>query len=157
LGKIYKLADLKVQIQKWREVGKKIVFTNGCFDLLHRGHIEYLRAAKTYGDILIVGLNSDTSVRRLKGKPRPFTTEEDRAFVLVNLLMVDAVCLFEQDTPQQLIAEIKPDVLVKGGDYKKGEIIGKDIVERHGGQVLTVPLVKDRSTSLLIDKIRNEH
>jgi rfaE bifunctional protein nucleotidyltransferase chain/domain len=154
LGKIYGLGELKIQIQNWHTAGKKIVFTNGCFDLLHRGHIEYLLAAKSYGDILIIGLNSDSSVRRLKGPHRPFTPEQDRAYILSQLLMVDAVCLFAEDTPLHLITEVVPDVLVKGGDYRVEEIVGKDIVERWGGKVITVPIIKDRSTSLLIDKIR---
>jgi rfaE bifunctional protein nucleotidyltransferase chain/domain len=154
LGKIFSLTELKTQIAIWRSSGKKIVFTNGCFDLLHRGHLEYLASAKTYGDILVIGLNSDLSVRRLKGTSRPFTGEQDRAFILSQLQMVDAVCIFNQDTPLQLISEILPDVLIKGGDYSREEIVGKDAVERRGGLVVTVPVITDRSTSKLIEKIR---
>jgi rfaE bifunctional protein nucleotidyltransferase chain/domain len=154
LGKIYNLAELKTQVRAWRSAGKKIVFTNGCFDLLHRGHIEYLLVAKTQGDILIVGLNSDSSVRRLKGPDRPFTSDQDRAYILSQLQMVDVICVFDEDTPLRLITEILPDVLVKGGDYRIHEIVGKDVVEGNGGKVVTVPVIKDRSTSILIDKIR---
>jgi rfaE bifunctional protein nucleotidyltransferase chain/domain len=154
LGKIYSLTELKTQIVIWRSSGQRIVFTNGCFDLLHRGHLEYLASAKTYGDILVIGLNSDLSVRRLKGANRPFTSEQDRAYILSQLQMVDAVCIFAEDTPLQLISEIQPDVLVKGGDYKIEEIVGKDVVERQGGLVITVPVIAGRSTSGLIEKIR---
>lgn len=154
MGKIYSLTELKTQIVIWRSSGQRIVFTNGCFDLLHRGHLEYLASAKTYGDILVIGLNSDLSVRRLKGANRPFTSEQDRAYILSQLQMVDAVCIFAEDTPLQLISEIQPDVLVKGGDYKIEEIVGKDVVERQGGLVITVPVIAGRSTSGLIEKIR---
>ena len=155
MGRIYSLTELKIQIAVWRSGAKKIVFTNGCFDLLHRGHLEYLASAKTYGDILVIGLNSDLSVRRLKGAGRPFTSEQDRAYILAQLQMVDAVCIFGEDTPLQLISEILPDVLIKGGDYKIEEIVGRAVVERRGGKVITVPFIADRSTSLLIEKIRN--
>ncbi len=155
MGKIYSLTELKTQSAVWRSSAKKIVFTNGCFDLLHRGHLEYLAAAKTYGDILVIGLNSDLSVRRLKGASRPFTSEQDRAYILSQLQMVDAVCIFGEDTPLQLISEILPDVLIKGGDYRIEEIVGRDVVERRGGKVITVPVIADRSTSRLIEKIRN--
>jgi len=154
LGKVFNLPELKTQIKSWRAAGKKIVFTNGCFDLLHRGHVEYLGVAKSYGDILIIGLNSDSSVRRLKGAGRPFTNEQDRSYILAHLLMVDAVCLFDEDTPFTIISEVQPDVLVKGGDYKLHEIVGKDVVEQWGGKVVTVAVVKDKSTSVLIDNIR---
>lgn len=154
MSKIYSLTELKTQIVIWRSSGQRIVFTNGCFDLLHRGHLEYLASAKTYGDILVIGLNSDLSVRRLKGANRPFTSEQDRAYILSQLQMVDAVCIFAEDTPLQLISEIQPDVLVKGGDYKIEEIVGKDVVERQGGLVITVPVIAGRSTSGLIEKIR---
>jgi len=154
LGKIYNLNELKTQVNAWRSGGKRIVFTNGCFDLLHRGHLEYLAAAKTYGDILVIGLNSDISVQHLKGQSRPFTAEQDRAYILSQLQMVDAVCIFGEDTPLRLISEILPDVLVKGGDYRIEEIVGKDVVESNGGKVITIPFIKNRSTSILIEKIR---
>jgi D-beta-D-heptose 7-phosphate kinase/D-beta-D-heptose 1-phosphate adenosyltransferase len=154
LGKVYSLSALKTEIKFWRETGKSIVFTNGCFDLLHRGHVEYLWKAKSMGDILIIGLNSDASVRRLKGAGRPLTSEEDRLYMLSHLDMVDAVCLFSEDTPLSIISEVQPDVLVKGGDYSIHEIVGREIVERRGGKVITVPVVKGKSTSNLIDQIQ---
>jgi rfaE bifunctional protein nucleotidyltransferase chain/domain len=157
LEKVYSLPALKAEIKFWRRKGKTIVFTNGCFDLLHRGHVEYLGVAKSFGDILILGLNSDASVRRLKGAGRPFTSEQDRLYILSHLDMIDAVCLFEEDTPFSIISAVQPDVLVKGGDYKIHEIVGRDIVEQRGGKVITVPVVKDKSTSVLIDKIRKQN
>jgi rfaE bifunctional protein nucleotidyltransferase chain/domain len=134
---------------------KKIIFTNGCFDIIHAGHVTYLYEAKSYGDILIVGLNSDDSVRRLKGKSRPLNNQRDRAVVLSSLDMIDYVCIFDEDTPYNLIAEVKPDVLVKGGDYDKDSIVGADIVKKNGGAVITIPLLEGRSTSILIDKIKS--
>lgn len=142
------VADLR------NERSLKIVFTNGCFDLIHRGHVEYLEKAKTFGDLLFLGLNSDVSVRQLKGQGRPLMTESDRAFVLARLEAVDVVCIFDQETPFELISRVKPDILVKGGDYRIDEIVGRDIVENSGGRVVTIPLIKGRSTSALIEKIR---
>jgi len=136
------------------EGARRIAFTNGCFDILHRGHVEYLEKARATADILIVGLNSDASVRRLKGTDRPYIPQADRAYILSRLKAVDFVCIFEDDTPFELIRKIEPDVLVKGGDYQLHEIVGRDIVEKNGGQVLTIPLVFGRSTSNLIEKIR---
>jgi len=133
--------------------GTRIVFTNGCFDLLHLGHVRYLRAAREQGDLLVVGLNSDESVRRLKGRGRPLVPEGDRAELLAALEMVDYIVLFPEDTPAELIAKIKPDVLVKGGDYCPEEIAGRDTVEASGGRVVIIPLVKSRSTTSLIQKI----
>ena len=123
----------------------RIVFTNGIFDILHRGHVTYLEEAKSLGDILILGLNSDESARRLKGKDRPFVDQDDRAFVLSRLESVDIVCIFEDDTPINLIKKIKPDVLVKGGDYNLSEIVG------------IIPFIIGKSTTNLINKIKNEH
>jgi D-beta-D-heptose 7-phosphate kinase/D-beta-D-heptose 1-phosphate adenosyltransferase len=134
--------------------GRRIVFTNGCFDILHLGHVLYLREAKKHGDILVVGLNSDGSVRRLKGEGRPITPEGDRAELLAALEMVDYVSVFKEDTPAELIATLKPDILVKGMDYKVEEIAGRETVERSGGRVVIIPLVEDRSTSGIIDSIR---
>lgn len=139
-------------LRKSKEI--KVVFTNGCFDLLHRGHVEYLEQAKSFGDLLFVGLNSDASVRRLKGANRPFVPESDRAYILSRLEAVDIVCIFEEDTPFELVSRVKPDILVKGGDYQIHEIIGRDIVEHLGGHVVTIPLVEGRSSTNLIDKIR---
>jgi rfaE bifunctional protein nucleotidyltransferase chain/domain len=139
-----------------REQNKKIVFTNGCFDILHRGHIEYLTKAKEFGDVLIVGLNSDTSVQRLKGKDRPINPESDRARILDALKPVDYVVIFEEDTPLHLIQMVKPDVLVKGGDYKVEEIVGSEYVISYGGKVEIIPFVEGKSTTKIIQKIKGE-
>jgi D-beta-D-heptose 7-phosphate kinase/D-beta-D-heptose 1-phosphate adenosyltransferase len=139
-----------------REQNKKIIFTNGCFDILHRGHIEYLTKAKEFGDVLIVGLNSDTSVQRLKGKDRPINSESDRARILDALKPVDYVVIFEEDTPLRLIQTVKPDVLVKGGDYKVEEIVGSEFVVSYGGKVEIIPFVEGKSTTKIIQKIKGE-
>ncbi|QAT16912.1 ADP-heptose synthase / D-glycero-beta-D-manno-heptose 7-phosphate kinase [Candidatus Velamenicoccus archaeovorus] len=133
---------------------KKVVFTNGCFDILHYGHVAYLEKAKTLGDILIVGLNSDVSVRRLKGKKRPVNDETDRAHVLAALACVDYVVLFRQDTPLELIRALKPDVLAKGGDWNVSRIVGAEEVLADGGKVCVIPYIKNRSTTAIIEKIR---
>jgi len=135
--------------------GRKIVFTNGCFDLIHRGHVEYLNAAKKLGDILIIGLNSDESVRCLKGVDRPINYEQDRAVVLDNLIAVDYVCIFDQDTPYELIQIVQPDVLVKGGDWAVDEIVGSDIVLDRGGEVRSLQFIEGKSTTDIIEKIKN--
>jgi rfaE bifunctional protein nucleotidyltransferase chain/domain len=140
-------------IAMWRFKNSRIVFTNGCFDLLHRGHVEYLARAASYGDILIVGLNSDASVRRIKGNSRPVQDEEARALVLASLQFVTAVVLFGEDTPYNLIRQVEPDVLVKGADYKPEDIVGFDIVSAKGGQIVTVELVKGYSTTGILNKI----
>jgi len=137
-----------------RNSGKKIVFTNGCFDIIHPGHTRYLEQAKALGDVLILGLNSDDSVRRLKGAERPLNNEEDRAEVLLALKSVDHVVVFTEDTPYNLISLIKPDVLAKGGDYNKEDIVGAELVEGIGGEVVVIPFVAGKSTTSLIDKIR---
>ncbi|MBW7875706.1 MAG: D-glycero-beta-D-manno-heptose 1-phosphate adenylyltransferase [Candidatus Cloacimonetes bacterium] len=134
--------------------GRKIVFTNGCFDLLHAGHVTYLKEARALGDFLILGLNSDSSIKRLKGPLRPIVLEMDRALVLSELKSVDAVILFEDDTPYELIRALEPDVLVKGGDWKPEEIVGSDIVLNKGGIVTSLSFLKDHSTTDLIDVIR---
>lgn len=131
-----------------------IAFTNGCFDILHRGHVEYLEKAKAKADVLVVGLNSDDSVRRLKGPGRPYITHEDRAFILSRLEAVDIVCVFEQDTPLELVKRIQPDLLIKGGDYTVDNIVGKDVVEQNGGRVITIPLIAGRSTTNILEKIK---
>ena len=146
--------DFSPQLFKWKTEGLKIVFTNGCFDILHRGHVEYLSEAKSYGDILIVGLNSDESVKKLKGRSRPFVNERDRGFILAGLKSVDAIIVFNEDTPQSLISKIIPDVLIKGGDYDIQEIVGKDIVKDNGGEVKVVSFVEGNSSSSLIEKIK---
>lgn len=133
---------------------KKIVFTNGCFDILHRGHVSYLAQARQLGDILVVGLNSDASVKRLKGPERPVNDECARALVLAALEMVDYVAVFEEDTPYNIIVKVKPDVLVKGGDYQIENIVGADFVQQRGGQVLTIPFVDGFSTTSIINNLK---
>jgi D-beta-D-heptose 7-phosphate kinase/D-beta-D-heptose 1-phosphate adenosyltransferase len=134
---------------------KRIVFTNGCFDLIHRGHVQLLREARNLGDLLVVGLNSDSSARRLKGQSRPLTSEMDRAFVLLSLEAVDYVTLFDEDTPIEVISALEPDVLVKGAEYGAGEIVGEDFVSGRGGTVVRVDMLEGCSTSALIEKIKN--
>ena len=134
---------------------RKIVFTNGCFDVLHFGHIHYLLKAKELGDILVVGLNSDDSVRRLKGPARPVNGEKERAFVLAALSCIDYVTLFEEDTPEELIKVVRPDVLVKGGDYDISTIVGADFVQRNGGIVTTIPFVEGFSSTRIIEQLNS--
>ena len=133
---------------------QKIVFTNGCFDILHFGHVHYLLEAKKLGDILVVGLNSDDSVRRLKGPTRPINGEKERAFVLASLAFVDYITLFEEDTPENLIKVVQPDVLVKGGDYTIDQIVGADFVMQHGGTVTTIPFVEGYSSTQIIEQLK---
>jgi rfaE bifunctional protein nucleotidyltransferase chain/domain len=135
--------------------GKKIVFTNGCFDLLHLGHVSYLAEAKKLGDVLVVGVNSDASVSRLKGKSRPIKDEQSRLAILQNLKMVDHAVLFSEDTPYELIKSILPDVLVKGGDWTVDKIIGAELVLDNGGEVRSLPFIEGYSSTALIDKIKN--
>lgn len=135
--------------------GRKIVFTNGCFDILHYGHLDLLARSADFGNVLVVGLNTDNSVQRLKGKERPITNERDRAFQVASLLCVDAVTLFDEDTPDALIRAIKPDVLVKGGDYTIDKIVGADFVQSYGGSVEIIPFVNGYSTTGLISRIRS--
>ncbi len=138
-----------------RSKQQKIVFTNGVFDILHAGHVLYLAAARSMGDVLVVGLNADDSVTRLKGPTRPVNTEHDRAQVLAALRCVDHVVVFSEDTPLRLITTLMPDVLVKGGDYTRETIVGADVVEAHGGIVATIPLLEGRSTTNIITKVRS--
>ncbi len=145
--------DYKKQIENWKKEGKKIVFTNGCFDILHAGHVDYLEKAKSLGDVLVVGLNSDESVKRLKGQTRPVNPQEYRKKVLQALKPVDLVVIFDEDTPERLIKEVKPDILVKGGDYTIDNIVGADFVMSYGGKVTTIDFVYDVSTSKIIEKI----
>ncbi|HVK96719.1 MAG TPA: D-glycero-beta-D-manno-heptose 1-phosphate adenylyltransferase [Flavisolibacter sp.] len=148
-------SELQKKIQEWRSSGKKIVFTNGCFDILHVGHIHSLLEAATTGDILIVAINSDASVKQLKGNDRPVNDEQARAFLLASLSMVDAVTIFSELTPFELIISIRPDVLVKGGDYKLDEIAGAKEVIESGGQVIINPIVQGYSTTDIIKKLQN--
>jgi rfaE bifunctional protein nucleotidyltransferase chain/domain len=153
MGKVYTRQSLTEQRTTWKQQQKKVVFTNGVFDILHRGHIEYLAQAKLLGDILVVGMNSDASVKRIKGELRPIVREEDRAFILSQIVSVDAVCLFEEDTPLNIISALLPDVLVKGADYTIDAIVGKDVVEHAGGIVQTIEFIPDLSTSNIVETI----
>ena len=152
------IEDIKTKVKELRPEGSgvKIVFTNGVFDILHRGHVEYLAEAAKLGDILILGLNSDASTRRLKGEGRPVHRQEDRAAVLLALKAVDYVVVFDEDTPAKLIEKVRPDFLVKGADYKVSEIVGADIVKAYGGEVRTVALTEGYSTTGTIQNIKHE-
>lgn len=155
-NKIFTTEALKRQLAVWRFQEKKIVFTNGCFDILHLGHIDYLSKAKDLGKILIVGVNSDNSVRRIKGKNRPITNELSRSTIIASLHFVDAVVLFDEDTPYELIKLVQPDVLVKGSDYKPEEIVGYDIVTAKGGEIKTIDFLPGYSTTAIEKRIREE-
>ncbi len=139
--------------KKLKSEGKKVVFTNGVFDILHAGHVDYLAKTKECGDILILALNSDTSVRRIKGEKRPIVPQRERAFILSNFKSVDYVTLFDEDTPQQLIEFLLPDVLVKGEDYSLDQIIGRETVEANGGEVKTIKFISQQSTTNIIQKV----
>jgi rfaE bifunctional protein nucleotidyltransferase chain/domain len=152
--KILPLEDLLARLEQERAAGRRIVFTNGCFDILHPGHIAYLEDAAACGDVMVLGLNSDASVRRLKGAERPITSEQDRAVMLAGLASIDYVTLFDQDTPIELISAVKPDVLVKGGDWTIENIVGADFVQGRGGEVYSLPFRKGYSTTSLIEKIK---
>lgn len=152
-SKILSEDNLNDLINEWREKNQKIVFTNGCFDLLHLGHIDYLAKAKDLGDKLIIGVNTDNSVRRLKGIYRPLQDENSRLHILAALEFVDAVILFNEDTPYELIKKIQPDVLVKGADYKIEDIVGYDIVTSRGGEVKTIEYLEGYSTTSIEQKI----
>lgn len=156
-AKIYTWDHLQHQLAVWRFKDKKIVFSNGCFDVLHLGHIEYLSQARELGDILIVGLNSDDSVRRIKGAHRPVNKEEARAVILAALSFVDAIVVFDENTPLELIKFVQPDVLVKGKDYEGKEIVGSDVVKARGGEVVTIELTKGYSTSHTIELAQKVH
>ena len=145
--------ELKRIISFLKARGKTIVFTNGCFDLLHYGHVKYLEDAKKKGDILVVAINSDASIRRIKGSKRPFVGEKDRQKIIAALEAVDYAIIFDEDTPLQTIKLLKPDILVKGADWKKERIVGADYILRYGGRVSTIKFVKNRSTTNLIKKI----
>ena len=154
-NKIASRSDLPARLSLLRERGKRLVFTNGCFDLLHAGHVRYLQAARGLGDALVLGLNADASVKRIKGDSRPLVPEEDRALVLSALESVSLVVIFGEDTPDALIHEVLPDLLVKGGDYKSDEIAGGKAVIQNGGEVRVLSHKEGRSTSAVIEAIRN--
>lgn len=152
--RIFSKDALLKQRNVWESMGKKVVFTNGCFDILHHGHLDLIAKAADMGNVLVVGLNTDASVKRLKGPDRPINNETDRLFQVASLLCVDAVCLFDEDTPKELIELVRPHVLVKGGDYTIDTIVGADYVQAHGGSVEIIPFVQGYSTSSLIDTIK---
>jgi len=157
MSKIMTLDQLREARESARKAGKRFVFTNGCFDLLHRGHIELLRAARDLGDQLAVGINSDDSVRRLKGEKRPIVLEDDRAAVVAALESVDFVTVFDEDTPERVITVLLPDILVKGGDYAIDEIVGRTQVEESGGEVVRLPLHGGHSTAKLLTEIAQRY
>jgi rfaE bifunctional protein nucleotidyltransferase chain/domain len=157
LSKIITAEKLVIRLEKVRESGKTVVFTNGCFDILHAGHVRYLAAARAEGDLLVVGLNTDASVRLIKGDKRPVISQEHRAEVLASLACVDYVVLFDAPQPLELIQTLKPDVLVKGADWTPKTIVGGDFVKAKGGSVVCISLVQDISTSRIIDKILRLH
>ncbi|MEE4198483.1 MAG: D-glycero-beta-D-manno-heptose 1-phosphate adenylyltransferase [Bacteroidales bacterium] len=153
-SKIIAIDQLEQALAYWNFKNQKIVFTNGCFDILHRGHIEYLAQAANFGDVLIIGLNTDASVKRLKGHARPVQDQYARAMVLASLHFVSAVVYFDEDTPYELIQKIQPDVLIKGSDYKAEDIVGYDIVKQKGGKVKTIDFIPGYSTTSIIEKLK---
>ncbi len=153
-NKIFSLDNLKTQVAKWKASGGRVVFTNGCFDILHQGHIEVLARTADLGTKLIIGLNSDSSIQRLKGKNRPIIQQQSRAILLASFSFVDAVVLFSEKTPINLISTLLPDVLAKGGDYKIENIVGYEIIQKNGGEVILVPFVDGFSSTTIIEKIR---
>lgn len=154
--KIKSSAILAKTLARLRTGGKRIVFTNGCFDILHVGHIRYLAKAKSLGDVLVIGLNSDSSVKAIKGNARPINNEKERAEILSSLAFVDYVTIFDEATPEALIEKLKPHILVKGGDWRMRDIIGGDFVKREGGRVVSLPFVKGYSTSSLLKRLSRE-
>lgn len=151
--KIIELSGISSLRQLWEEKKSKVVFTNGCFDIVHRGHLDYLIKASGLGDILFIGLNSDDSVKRLKGENRPLQDQASRALLLASMEFIDYVCIFSEDTPYELIKAVQPDVLVKGSDYKPTEIVGYDIVKARNGEVVTVDLTKGYSSTGIIKRM----
>ena len=155
-SKISKLSSLKTQVKEWKSEGKKVVFTNGVFDLLHIGHITYLSKAAELGDKLIIGLNADSSVKRIKGDSRPINPQDSRAALLASFFFVDAVVVFEEDTPLNLITALMPDILIKGADYTIDNIVGAKEVLANGGEVETITFVEGYSSTSIIQKIRGK-
>ena len=147
--------ELKARMLSWKVTGDKIVFTNGCFDILHPGHVDYLEKAKRLGTRLVIGLNTDASISRLKGEDRPIQHQEARARLLAALEFVDGLCFFDEDTPYELIRLLEPDVLVKGADYQPEEIVGYDLLIARGGEVKTIELLEGYSTTAIVQKIKN--
>lgn len=155
-SKIIDINNIESLLTYWSLKNQKIVFTNGCFDILHRGHVEYLAQAANHGDVLVIGLNTDNSVRRIKGDSRPVQDEYARALLLASLSFVSAVILFDEDTPYNLIQRVQPDVLVKGSDYKAEDIVGYDIVKAKGGKVVTIDFIDGYSTTSIIEKLKKD-
>lgn len=155
-SKILQYRDLELYLKNLNSENKKVVFTNGCFDIIHRGHVDYLAKAASFGDVLLIGVNTDNSVKRLKGNTRPIQDEYSRALILAAFSFVDIVIMFDEDTPYELINMIQPDILVKGSDYKAEDIVGYDILKAKGGKVITMDFVEGFSTSLIINKIKEE-
>ena len=153
--KIYSLPELLKQVTRWKFLKKKIAFSNGCFDILHEGHIFSLSQAAKEGDVLVVGINADASTKRLKGPSRPVNTEHSRALLIASLVMTDAVVIFEEDTPFELISAIMPDTIVKGGDYTVEQVVGAKEVIANGGEVKIVPILEGFSTTGIIEKMKN--
>lgn len=153
MDKVISVKEINGISRELKGEGKRIVFTNGCFDIIHRGHIEYLKRAKSFGDVLIIGVNSDASMRMIKGTERPINPLEDRLFILAHLYFVDFLVPFDEETPELLIREVAPDVLVKGGDYSEDEIVGAEFVTAQGGTVRIIPFIEGKSTSMLIEEI----
>jgi len=156
VGRITELLELKVLVTKARGEGKKVVLTNGCFDILHRGHLHLLKEAKKLGDLLLVAINSDSSVKNIKGPNRPILPETERAELVAALELVDYVTVFPEPDPYEVIKELRPDVLVKGGDWDQDRVVGKDIVEGDGGKVAIIPLLPCYSTTTIVERIRRE-
>lgn len=154
-NKIFSIENLTTQVNSWKASKQKIVFTNGCFDIIHQGHIEVLARTADLGDKLIIGLNSDSSIRKLKGENRPVIEENSRTIMLAALNFVDAIILFPEETPLNLITTIQPDILAKGGDYKFDTIVGHEIVQKNGGEVVLIPFVDGFSSTNIINKIKN--
>ena len=155
VGKLKTLGEIKKTVARLKKKKRKIVFTNGCFDILHYGHIKYLEKCKRLGDVLIIGLNSNLSVKKIKGKGRPIMGQKERASILSALEFVDYITIFDEKTPKTLIKEITPGILAKGGNWRKTDIVGRSHVERHGGRVVTIPFVKGYSTTSILARIKN--
>jgi rfaE bifunctional protein nucleotidyltransferase chain/domain len=155
MNKLFPKEALKERLDKLHQAGQTIVFTNGCFDILHVGHVRYLREAKKLGNVLVLALNSDASVRAIKGEKRPLVPEDERADIMAALESIDYVILFDDPTPQGLIEYLQPDILVKGGDWAEEAIAGADFVKTAGGRVVTIPLTEGRSTTNIVEKIRH--
>ena len=157
MSAVKSLSEIKSLRKEFKQQNKKVVFTNGVFDLIHAGHVDYLTKAKALGDVLIVGMNTDNSVRRIKGDKRPILNQDERAFLISSFKPVDYVTLFDENTPKEIIDEIIPDILVKGADWSIDKIVGRETVEKHGGEVKTIEFVNNQSTSKIIESIKNKY